>query len=78
MPIVLRAEGFTFSFYAGDHDPPHVHASYGGGRCKVVLGTLDVADLGMKLRDQVRAVWIVQEHRDELLAAWFTFQQRKM
>lgn len=77
MPVVLRTQGFTFSFYANDHSPPHVHVRNGTGSCRVVVETLDIVDLGMRAFDQVRAANLVQQNSDLLLAAWASFQARK-
>lgn len=78
MPTVLRAQGFKLSFYAGDHDPPHVHVRYGGAEIIVDLGTGQTRDnRGMKPPDIVRAVRIVEQHQDMLLAAWATFDQMR-
>jgi hypothetical protein len=77
MPVALRTQGFTFSFYANDHDPPHVHARNGTGWCRIVIETLDIVDLGMKPFDQVRAASLVQQNRELLLVAWARFQARK-
>jgi hypothetical protein len=73
MPTVLRVDGFTFGFYANDHEPPHVHVFKGGSECKIVLSTLDIVNWGMKPADLARAAAIVQEHADELLVAWVRF-----
>lgn len=77
MPVVLRLQGFAFSFYANDHDPPHVHVRNGTGWCRIVIDTLDIVDLGMRASDQVRAANLVQQNSELLLAAWARFQARK-
>jgi hypothetical protein len=77
MPIVFREGGFTFSFFANDHEPPHVHVRYAGTWCKVHLETLTIEDWGMRVTDQAEAGRIVLENREHLIAAWNTFHARK-
>jgi Domain of unknown function (DUF4160) len=78
MPVVLRIEGFAFSFFAGDHEPPHVHVAYGGDECRVALDTLELGNSTMKANDERRALRLVATHRVALAAAWVEFQRRKV
>ena len=78
MPTVLRIDGFKFSFHAGDHDPPHVHVTYGGATVIVNLVPVRARkNLGMKMADLFEAVRLAEEHRDELLVSWFEFDQKR-
>jgi hypothetical protein len=71
MPTVLRVEGFTFRVIPGDHDPPHVHARYGGKSVVVEIVSEQTRKVrGMSEPDIRRAKQIVRLHRDELLDAW--------
>ncbi len=74
MPVVLRTQGFTFKFYANDHDPPHVHVCYGGAACRVLLGSLAVTHSNMKQNDEARAIQLVAANRGTLSRAWTLFQ----
>jgi hypothetical protein len=70
MPVVLRVEGFTFTIFHGDHDPPHVHVRYAGKKCRIVLETLLVTRSNMSRSDAARAVHLVAGHSEELMLAW--------
>ena len=78
MPIVLRVGGFSFGFFAGDHDPPHVHVRYSGASVIVDILTGHARDnRGMKQPDMLRGVRLVQAHQEQLLAAWVAFDQKR-
>lgn len=78
MPVVLRIGGFKLSFYAGDHDPPHVHATYGGESAIIAIESGMVRGIaGMKGPDIARARALVREHREILLAAWVAWQAER-
>ena len=78
MPVVLRVGGFAFGFYANEHDPPHVHVRYAGGFVIVDIETANVRrNVGMKPHDMLRAVRLVEAHRDVLLAGWIAFDLKR-
>ena len=78
MPVVLRDGGFRFRFYAKDHAPPHVHALKGGASVIIGIGTGVVRNnKGMKIPDVLRAVKIVEQHQERLLASWIEFDQKR-
>jgi hypothetical protein len=71
MGTVHRESGFTFRIWSEDHEPPHVHVWKGGGRARIDLWPVAFRDQrGMKHNDIVRAVAIVQKHRDMMLNEW--------
>lgn len=74
MPVVLRVSGFVFRFYAGDHDPPHVHVLYSGSLAIIEIDSGRVRSSGLRPPDLARAGALVQAHKDELRAAWLTWQ----
>ena len=75
MPTVLRKYGIRFHFYGSDmNEPPHVHASGQGGKAKVWLDSVEVAEQqGFKASDIRRILETVNEHRDKILEAWDEF-----
>jgi hypothetical protein len=77
MPVVLRVGGFSFSFYANDHSPPHVHVKRAGTSCRVLLDDVLVTDSTMRPADESKAVVLVARHREELGLAWANFQLKK-
>ena len=74
MVTVLRAKGLRFIIYVNDHLPAHVHVT-GTGDAKInLIGAGGSPDLvwadGMSRADIRRAMALVTEHRDDLLARW--------
>ena len=58
-----------------EHGPPHVHVVKGGAEAVIGLGKTDgpvrlVEVHGMKTRDVVKAVRLVEIWKGELLAIW--------
>jgi hypothetical protein len=71
MPTVLRVEGFVFSFYPNDHEPPHVHVRYAGSRVVIEIESERIRDVaGLSDADVAYARRLVRTHREALLAAW--------
>jgi len=75
MPTVLRMCGFEVRVNTDDHEPPHVHVWKAGLWVKVAIGDVDTASYvlhagSMKPRDAVRAVRIVENAWEMLLAHW--------
>lgn len=55
-------------------EPPHVHASGHGGKAKVWLNPIEMAQQqGFKTSDINRILEVVAEHRNEILEAWNEF-----
>lgn len=71
--------GFKMRFYSNDHAPAHVHCINGDGVAVVDLATGAVRSTkgGIKGPDIVRAVQLVEEHRDRLLEEWTAFEIRR-
>lgn len=71
MPTVLRVGGFEFGIYPDDHEPPHVHVRYSGGRVVVAIESEHLRGAqGMTAANISHARRLVRLHREELLAAW--------
>jgi hypothetical protein len=75
MPTVLRKYGIRFHFYGSDmHEPPHVHAAGHGGKAKVWLDPVAIAEQhGFKASDLKRILEVANENRNEILEAWNEF-----
>jgi hypothetical protein len=74
MVTVHRAHGLSFVIFVDDHEPAHVHV-FGDGQAKInLIGAKGVPTLewvdGMKRSDVRRAMKIVVERREALLARW--------
>lgn len=74
MVTVHRAGGFSVVIFTNDHEPAHVHV-FKDGEAKInLVGPGDAPELvwavDMTRADIRRAMAIVTERRDDLLARW--------
>ena len=71
-PTVLRVSGYRFYFFSREERRPHVHVQHASGEAKFWLGpTVELAaDYGLGRARMNAARKIIEEHRDEILAAW--------
>lgn len=72
MPVVLRVKGYRFSFYEADLDePPHIHVRKQGSEVKFWLDPVELSkSSGFRKHELLDIQRLVEEHRDDLLAAW--------
>lgn len=73
MPTVLRSGGFRFIIRMPprEHQPPHVHVLTAGAEAVIELDPVFVRSaFRMSTGDVVRAVRLVEAHRDALMIAW--------
>jgi hypothetical protein len=78
MVTVHRQGPFRFYFYSYDHPPAHVHAENGDGVAVIEIATLRVRSIvGMRDRDVLRAVRIVEAEASSLLERWEEFAARR-
>jgi hypothetical protein len=70
MPEISRFFGIIIAVFYDDHNPPHIHARYGGQKVAIEIKTLRV------LEGEIppRALGLVMEwaslHKDELIQDW--------
>lgn len=74
MVAVLRTHGLRFVILTDDHEPAHVHV-YGDGEARIAIRGADgrpllLDSVAMKANTRRRAMDIVLEHQDELMARW--------
>ncbi len=79
MPVIYEYLGIIIGFYTNDHEPIHIHATYGDAVMKVILHTKDGKVYRttyqevtgkfppMKLK-QLKA--FVAKHKEAMLFAW--------
>jgi len=73
-PTVFRAKGYRFFFFSREEPRPHVHINCADGEAKFWLepDIQLVRNQGLS-RIQLREIeQIIEEHQDELRAAWNT------
>lgn len=78
MPTVVREGGWALVIYLNDHPPPHVHARCAGGEVKVWLPPPGESVTVLRVHnvpthEAMRAVRLVEQHRERLLLAWEAF-----
>jgi len=79
MPTILRKDGYTFKIYLNDHTPAHVHVRKGKKEARVTLDGLEiVSNINFLSREVKRILEIIEEHQDELLAAWDEYHERRI
>jgi hypothetical protein len=74
MVTILRAHGLSIVIFVDDHEPAHVHV-FGDGQVKVnLVGANGAPELvwatDMKRSDVRRAMQVVVEQQEFLLAKW--------
>lgn len=72
MPTVFELFGMRYFFYAGDHEPVHVHLENGDGRAKVYLQPEVKVDYneGIKQKDLKKAIAMIENYKEDILAVW--------
>ena|SRR6266481_4654085 len=71
-PTVLRVRGYRFYFFSREEPRSHVHVQHASGEAKFRLepGVELAADYGLGRTRINAARKIIEEHRDEIRAAW--------
>lgn len=72
MPTLLIAFGIRFFFYMDEHEPIHVHVTYGGKNAKIEIEPEVSVVYNHGLKDQIlkKAVSTCRNYREEFIAEW--------
>ncbi len=72
MPTLLIAFGIRFFFYMDEHEPVHVHISYGGRKAKIELSpTVRVIyNHGVKEQVMKKAINTCKNYKEEFIEEW--------
>ena len=71
MPTIFRFDGFRIVINPLDHPPPHVHVLNADGFVLIEIETLLIRRYrDMREKDVARAVRLVAENQESLLASW--------
>ena len=70
MPEICRFYGIVIAMFYNEHDPPHVHARYGGEKVAIDIRTLQVLEGRIAPRALGLVVEWASQHQDDLLEAW--------
>jgi hypothetical protein len=73
MPTVLRSGAYRFYFYSHEpNEPPHVHIDREAFSAKFWLDPVALArNVGFGAWELRKLHGLVEEHREELLEAWY-------
>lgn len=71
-------DGFEVYVYFDDHHPPHAHVFCSGGEATIALGSAAKAPYvlrskALRERDKLRALRLVEQYQEKLLATWEKF-----
>ncbi len=79
MPTLFSVRGYRFFFYEADLDEPvHVHVAKSGKQAKLWVQPLEVAvSGGFKSHELNEIERIIQEHYNEIVAAWNREQDKR-
>jgi len=75
MPTLFIIFGIRFFFYSDDHEPIHVHISYGGKLAKIqVLPEVSVVyDQGVGPQILKKALKTVDNYKEDIIAEWHSY-----
>ncbi|MEM9883521.1 MAG: DUF4160 domain-containing protein [Planctomycetota bacterium] len=75
MPTVLRSGPYRFYFYSHEpNEPPHVHVDRDDLSAKFWLEPVELSrNRGFDARSLRGLLSLVQQHREQLLEAWYDF-----
>lgn len=78
MPTLFIIFGIRFFFYSDDHDPIHVHISYGGNLAKIqVFPEIKVVyDHGVGPQIFKKALKTVENYKEDIIAEWHSYFDR--
>jgi hypothetical protein len=73
-PTIFRAGGYRFYFFSREEPRMHVHVHHESGEAKIWLEpAITVAqNYGLSTKRLAVVLGLVQEHEDEVRAAWHT------
>jgi len=71
-PTVLRVRGYRFFFFSREEIRPHIHVHHASGEAKFWLSpAIELSDdYGLGSRRIAVALKIIEDHQDEIRAAW--------
>lgn len=72
MPKIFEKDGYTFFIYSNEHEPVHVHVTYGGGEAIFNVGDkIELRDSsGLKIRELSKAEELAESHKDLIIQKW--------
>lgn len=70
MPEISRFFGIVIRMFYLDHEPPHLHATYGGVEVRVRIDPVSLLDGSLPPRALALLLEWVSLHQDELRENW--------
>lgn len=74
MPTIFKLFGFSFLFYANDHEPIHVHVVKGKQRAKFTISPVQlVENFGLNKSELKMVEAIIEENKEVIAEHWNRF-----
>lgn len=68
MPTIFKLFGFTFLFYANDHEPIHVHVVKGNQKAKFTICPVQLVENHGLKKSELKMVEAIIEENEEIIA----------
>ena len=80
MPIITIIDGITIRMNPTlkEHNPPHVHAEYGGDTCTIGIQNAELIDGNIASTELKKAQEFVRNHSQELTDMWNNMDYRRI
>lgn len=78
MPVISEFYGLSIRIYYKEHNPPHIHVSYGEYTSEIRIDNLEVLEGTLPKRAlKMAKEWIII-HQKELIKMWNTKEFKKI
>ena len=80
MPTICRFYGLSIKMYfrQSEHEPPHIHVSYGSSKCEINLLNCSIMKGKLPPRAAGMAIEWTIKNQNELLEIWNTQEFREL
>lgn len=72
MPVISEFYGISIRIYYKEHNPPHIHVSYGEYTSEIRIDNLEVLEGNLPKRALKLATEWITIHQKELIEMWTT------
>ena len=78
MPTISSFYGITIRMHFNDHEPPHIHVSYGGDEAVIEIDTKELLEGSMKPQVRRMVLEWIEINQEELNTIWKTKEFKKI